>query len=168
MRHIDELDLEYPFAGGHTRQRLLIAGGYGVGFLHVVTLMKRMGIEALYRKPNTSKPEPWQRIDSHLLLKLPVTHPNQLWAMDITCIPMARGFVYLTAVVDWYSLEILSSRLSTTMDVGFCIEALEEAMARYGRLDNFKTDEGSLFTSTAFIGMLSANGIEIGMDGKGA
>ena len=168
MRRIDELHLEYPFAGSRMLQGLLIAEGHEVGRLHVATLMKRMGIEALYRKPNTSKPEPGHKIYPYLLCKLPVTRSNQVWAMDITYIPMARGFVYLTAVVDWFSRKVLSWRLSITMDVGFCIEAVEEAMARYGRPEIFNTDQGSQFTSTAFTGLLITNGIQIGMDGKGA
>jgi putative transposase len=168
MRRIDELHLDYPFAGSRMLQGLLIAEGYGVGRLHVATLMKRMGIEALYRKPNTSKPEPGHKIYPYLLRKLPVTRPNHVWAMDITYIPMARGFVYLAAVVDWFSRKVLSWKLSITMDVGFCIEAVEEAMARYGRPEIFNTDQGSQFTSMAFTGLLITNGIKISMDGKGA
>jgi putative transposase len=168
MRRIDELHLDYPFAGSRMLQGLLIAEGYGVGRLHVATLMKRMGIEALYRKPNTSKPEPGHKIYPYLLRKLPVTRSNHVWAMDITYIPMAKGFVYLTAVVDWFSRKVLSWKLSITMDVGFCIEAVEEAMARYGKPEIFNTDQGSQFTSMAFTGLLITNGIQISMDGKGA
>jgi putative transposase len=168
MRRIDELHLEYPFAGSRMLQGLLIAEGYGVSRLHVATLMKRMGIEALYRKPNTSKPEPGHKIYPYLLRKLPVTRSNQVWAMDITYIPMARSFVYLTAVVDWFSRKVLSWKLSITMDVGFCIEAVEEAMARYGRPEIFNTDQGSQFTSHEFTGLLIKNSIQISMDGKGA
>jgi putative transposase len=168
MRRIDELHLEYPFAGSRMLQGLLIAEGHEVGRLHVATLMKRMGIEALYRKPNTSKPEPGHKIYPYLLRKLPVTRSNQVWAMDITYIPMARGFVYLTAVVDWFSRKVLSWKLSITMDVGFCIEAVEEAMARYGRPEIFNTDQGSQFTSHEFTGLLIKNSIQISMDGKGA
>lgn len=130
--------------------------------------MREMGIEALYRRPNTSKPEPGHKIYPYLLRKLPVMHSNHVWAMDITYIPMARGFVYLTAVVDWFSRKVLSWRLSITMDVAFCIEAVEEAMARYGKPEIFNTDQGSQFTSTAFTGLLITNGIRISMDGKGA
>jgi putative transposase len=168
MRRIDELHLEYPFAGSRMLQGLLIAEGHEVGRLHVATLMKRMGIEALYRKPNTSKPEHGHKIYPYLLRKLPVTRSNQVWAMDITYIPMARGFVYLTAVVDWFSRKVLSWKLSITMDVGFCIEAVEEAMARYGRPEIFNTDQGSQFTSHEFTGLLIKNSIQISMDGKGA
>jgi putative transposase len=168
MRRIDELHLDYPFAGSRMLQWLLRAEGHAVGRLHVSTLMKRMGIEALYRRPNTSKPEPGHKIYPYLLRKLPVTRANHVWAMDITYIPMARGFVYLAAVVDWFSRKVLSWKLSITMDVGLCIEAVEEAMARYGRPEIFNTDQGSQFTSTAFTGLLITNGIQISMDGKGA
>jgi putative transposase len=168
MRRIDELHLDYPFAGSRMLQWLLRAEGHTVGRLHVSTLMRKMGIEALYRRPNTSKPEPGHKIYPYLLRKLPVTRPNHVWAMDITYIPMARGFVYLTAVVDWFSRKVLSWKLSITMDVGFCIEAVEEAIARYGRPEIFNTDQGSQFTSTAFTGLLITNGIQISMDGKGA
>ncbi len=181
MRRIDELHLDYPFAGSRMLQWLLRAEGHTAGRLHVATLMRKMGIEALYRRPNTSKPEPGHKIYPYLLRKLPVTRPNHVWAMDITYIPMARGFVYpladrqllaiaerLTAVVDWFSRKVLSWRLSITMDVGFCIEAVEEAMARHGKPEIFNTDQGSQFTSTAFTGRLITNGIQISMDGKGA
>jgi putative transposase len=149
-------------------QGLLLAEGYATGRLHVATLMKRMGIEALYRRPNTSKPTPGHKIFLYLLRKLPVTRPNQVWAMDITYIPMARGFVYLTAVVDWFSRKVLAWRLSITMDVSFCIEAVEEALARFGKPEIFNTDQGSQFTSREFTGLLIGAGIKISMDGKGA
>jgi putative transposase len=168
MRRIDELHLEFPFAGSRMLRDLLAAEGFTVGRLHVATLMKRMGIEALYRKPATSKPTPGHQIYPYLLRKLPITRPNQVWAMDITYIPMARGFVYLTAVVDWFSRRVLASRLSITLEAAFCIEALEEALARYGRPEIFNTDQGSQFTSTAFTEVLLKNGIAISMDGKGA
>lgn len=168
MRRIDELHLEYPFAGSRMLHGLLKAEGHVTGRLHVATLMKRMGIEALYRRPNTSKPAPGHTIFPYLLRRLPVTRPNQVWAMDITYIPMARGFVYLTAVVDWFSRKVLAWRLSITMDVAFCIEAVEEAMARFGNPDIFNTDQGSQFTSREFTGMLIGAGIQISMDGKGA
>jgi putative transposase len=130
--------------------------------------MKRMGIEALYRKPNTSKPAPGHQVYPYLLRKLPITRPNQVWAMDITYIPMARGFVYLAAVVDWFSRRVLSWRLSITLEAAFCIEALEEALARYGRPEIFNTDQGSQFTSHDFTSVLLKNEIAISMDGKGA
>ena len=134
----------------------------------VVRWRGNMGIEALYRRPNTSKPEPGHKIYPYLLRKLPVTRPNHVWAMDITYIPMARGFVYLAAVVDWFSRKVLAWKLSITMDADFCIEAVEEAMTRYGKPEIFNTDQGSQFTSTAFTGLLITNGIRISMDGKGA
>ena len=168
MRRMDELHLEFPFAGSRMLRDLLAAEGFTVGRLHVATLMKRMGIEALYRKPATSKPTPGHQIYPYLLRKLPITRPNQVWAMDITYIPMARGFVHLTAVVDWFSRRVLASRLSITLEAAFCIEALEEALARYGRPEIFNTDQGSQFTSTAFTEVLLKNEIAISMDGKRA
>lgn len=168
MRRMDELHLDYPFAGSRMLRDLLLAEGFTVGRLHVSTLMKRMGIEALYRKPNTSKPAPGHQIYPYLLRKLPVTRSNQVWAMDITYIPMARGFVYLAAVVDWFSRRVLAWRLSITLEAAFCIEAVEEALARYGRPEIFNTDQGSQFTSTAFTDVLLKNEIAISLDGKGA
>lgn len=168
MRRIDKLHLDYPFAGSRMLQSFLVREGYRIGRRHVATLMKRMGIEALYRRPSTSKPAPGHTIFPYLLRKLPVTRPNQVWATDITYIPMARGFVYLAAVVDWFSRKVLAWRLSITLDVAFCIEAVEEAITRYGRPEIFNTDQGSQFTSTAFTGLLMKNRIKISMDGKGA
>jgi putative transposase len=168
MRRIDELHLDYPFAGSRMLQGLLAAEGRMAGRLHVSTLMKRMGIEAIYRRSNTSKPEPGHKIFPYLLRKLPVTRSNQVWAMDLTYIPMARGFVYLAAVIDWFSRKVLSWRISITMDKTFCIEAVEEALARFGKPEIFNTDQGSQFTSAAFTGLLLGNGIKISMDGKGA
>ena len=147
---------------------LLAAEGSKIGRRHVKTLMKRMEIEALYRKPNTSKPAPGHKIYPYLLRNVAVTRPNQVWAMDITYIPMARGFVYLTAVVDWFSRRVLAWRLSITMEVEFCLEAVTEALARHGRPGIFNTDQGSQFTSGAFTGVLLEHGIAISMDGKGA
>jgi putative transposase len=168
MRRMDELHLAYPFAGSRMLRDLLVGEGFTVGRLHVSTLMKRMGLEALYRKPNTSKPALGHQIYPYLLRKLPITRPNQVWAMDITYIPMARGFVYLAAVVDWFSRRILAWRLSITLEAAFCIEALEEALARYGRPEIFNTDQGSQFTSHDFTSVLLKNEIAISMDGKGA
>lgn len=168
MRRIDALHLEYPFAGSRMLQGLLNAEGHVAGRLHVATLMKRMGIEALYRRPRTSKRAPGHAIFPYLLRKLPVTRPNQVWAMDITYIPMARGFVYLAAVIDWFSRKVLAWRLSITMDTAFCIEAVEDAMARFGKPEIFNTDQGSQFTSREFTGLLIAADIRISMDGKGA
>ena len=168
MRRIDELHLELPFAGSRMLRDLLAGEGIEVGRLHVATLMKRMGIEALYRKPNTSKPAPGHKIYPYLLRKLPITRPNQAWAMDITYIPMARGFVYLAAVVDWFSRRVLAWRLSITMHADFCIEALEEALASFDKPEIFNTDQGSQFTSIDFTKVLLAEKIQISMDGKGA
>jgi putative transposase len=168
MRRIDELHLDYPFAGSRMLKGLLVGEGYKTGRLHVRTLMKRMGIEAIYRRPNTSKPAPGHKIYPYLLRKLPVTRPNQVWAMDITYIPMARGFVYLAAVVDWFTRRVLAWRLSITLEVDFCIEAVEEALTRYGKPDIFNTDQGSQFTSIDFIKVLKDAEIAIYMDGKGA
>jgi putative transposase len=149
MRRMDELHLDFPFAGSRMLRDLLVAEGFTIGRRHVSTLMKRIGIEALYRKPNTSKPAPGHKIYPYLLRKRPVTRPNQVWAMDITYIPMARGFVYLAAVVDWFSRRVLAWRLSITLEVAFCMEALEEALARHGRPEIVNTDQGSQFTSHA-------------------
>jgi len=168
MRRIDELHLDYPFAGSRMLQTFLVREGYDAGRLHVATLMRRMRIEAIYRRPNTSKPAPGHMIFPYLLRKLPVTRPNQVWAMDITYIPMARGFVYLAAVVDWFSRRVLAWKLSITLETEFCLEAVEEALARYGKPEIFNTDQGSQFTSIAFTGLLLKNEIKISMDGKGA
>ena len=168
MRRIDELHLEHPFAGSRMLRDLLRQDGLNVGRKHVATLMRKMGIEALYRRPNTSRKHPAHPVYPYLLRHLAVTRPNQVWAMDITYIPMARGNVYLAAVVDWYSRRVLSWRVSITMETDFCIEAVEEAMQRHGTPDIFNTDQGSQFTSEAFTGKLLNNNIRISMDGKGA
>jgi len=168
MRRMDELHLEFPFAGSRMLRDLLNQEGTPIGRRHVATLMKRMGIEALYRKPNTSKPAPGHKIYPYLLRGLTIDRPNQVWAMDITYIPMARGFVYMAAVVDWFSRRVLSWRVSITLEAAFCIEALEEALARHGRPEIFNTDQGSQFTSKGFTDVLVENGIAISMDGKGS
>jgi putative transposase len=168
MRRIDELHLDCPFAGSRMLRDMLRREGFAIGRRHVASLMKRIGIEAIYRRPNTSKPAPGHKIYPYLLRGLKVGHPNQVWAMDITYIPMARGFVYLAAVVDWFSRRVLAWRLSITMEAAFCIEALEEALAKHGRPEIFNTDQGSQFTSTDFTGVLLNAGIAISMDGKGA
>jgi putative transposase len=168
MRRIDELHLQFPFAGSRMLRGLLAADGSKIGRRHVTTLMRRMGIEAIYRRPNTSKPAPGHRIYPYLLRGLTIEHPNQVWATDITYIPMARGFVYLAAVMDWFARRILAWRLSNTMEASFCIDAVEEALAKYGAPQIFNTDQGSQFTSAQFTGLLIDNAIEISMDGKGA
>jgi putative transposase len=167
MRRIDELHLNYPFAGSRMLRGLLWQQGLEVGRRHIKTLMRKMGIEAIYRKPNTSKPAPGHRIYPYLLRGLAVTRPNQVWAMDITYIPMAHGFVYLAAVVDWFSRRVLAWKLSITMDTSFCIEALEEALSRNEKPEIFNTDQGSQFTSEAFTERLKKNKIAISMDGRG-
>jgi putative transposase len=149
-------------------QGLLKKGGFSAGRLHVATLMKRMGIAAIYRRPNTSKPDPGHKIYPYLLRNVPIVRPNQVWAMDITYIPMARGFAYLAAVIDWFSRKVLAWKLSITLDTGFCIEAVEEALAKYGKPEVFNTDQGSQFTSLAFTELLKRHEIAISMDGKGA
>ena len=168
MRRMDELHLELPFAGSRMLRDLLNREGIQIGRRHVATLMKRMGIEALYRRPNTSKPAPGHRIYPYLLRGMTIDRPNQVWAMDITYVPMARGFVYLAAVVDWHSRRVLAWRLSITMEAAFCVEALEEALARHGRPKIFNTDQGSQFTSHDFTAVLIKAAIAISMDGKGA
>ena len=168
MRRLDELHLGYPFAGSRMLRDILRGEEIAIGRQHVATLMKHMGIEAIYRRPNTSKPAPGHKIYPYLLRGLTVERPNQVWAMDITYIPMARGFVYLAAVVDWFSRRVLAWRLSITMAADFCLDAVEEALAKHGRPEIFNTDQGSQFTSTEFAGLLQDNEIAISMDGKGS
>ena len=168
MHRIDALHLDYPFAGSRMLRDLLRGEGVVIGRELVATMMRRMAIEAIYRKPNTFKAALGHKIYPYLLRGLTIYRANQVWAMDITYIPMARGFVYLAAVVDWFSRRVLSWRLSITMDVDFCLEAVEEALARYGRPEIFNTDQGSQFTSAAFTGLLQGNAIAISMDGRGA
>ena len=167
MRRLDALHLEHPFAGARMLRDLLRQEGPAVGRKHVATLMRKMGIEALYRRPNTSRKHPQHAVYPYLLRHLPITRPNQVWAMDITYIPMARGFVYLAAVMDWYSRRVLAWRVSITMDTDFCVAAVEEAIERYGTPEIFNTDQGSQFTSATFTGLLQEHGIRISMDGKG-
>ena len=168
MRRIDELHLEHPFAGSRMLRDLLRAEGITIGRLAVATLMRRMGIEALYRRPRTSKPAPGHTIHPYLLRGLVVDRPNQVWAMDITYVPMARGFVYLAAVVDWFSRRVLAWKLSITLETEFCLDAVNEALAGHGKPEIFNTDQGSQFTSAAFTGMLQDQAIAISMDGRGA
>jgi putative transposase len=168
MRRIDQLHLEFPFAGSRMLRGLLAAEGCKIGRRHVKTLMRRMGIEALYRRPRTTKPEPGHKIYPYLLRGIEITQPNQVWAMDITYIPMERGFVYLAVVLDWFSRRVLSWSVSITMEASFCVETLQDALARHGKPDIFNTDQGSQFTGAAFTGVLIKNGIAISMDGKGA
>ena len=168
MRRLDQLHLDFPFAGSRMLRDLLRQDGTAIGRERVRTLMRRMGIEALYRRPNTSKPAPGHMIFPYLLRGLAIDRANQVWAMDITYIPMAKGFVYLAVVLDWYSRRVLSWRLSITLTTDFCLEAVEEALAKYGRPEIFNTDQGSQFTSNDFVGLMLAHRIEISMDGKGS
>ena len=149
-RQIDRLHLEFPFAGARMLRRLLAAKGSKAGRRHIKTLMRRMGIEALYRRPRTTKPEPGHKVYPYLLRGMEIVRPNQVWTMDITYIPMAKGFVYLAAVLDWFSRRVLSWRVSITMEASFCVEALEDALARHGRPEIVNTDQGSQFTGTDF------------------
>jgi putative transposase len=168
MKQIDKLHTEFPFAGSRMLRRLLAADGSKVGRRHVKTLMDRMGIEALYRRPRTTKPEPGHKIYAYLLRGVEVTRPNQVWAMDITYVPMAKGFVYLAVVLDWFSRRVLSWRVSITMGASFCIETLEDALATHDKPDIFNTDQGSQFTCEAFTDVLHKHAVKISMDGKGA
>ena len=168
MRKIDKLHTARPFAGSRMLRDMLRLDGEKVGRRHVSTLMKKMGIEALYRKPNTSKRHPGHKIYPYLLRGLDINRPNQVWATDITYLPVAKGFAYLTVILDWYSRKVLSWRVSNTMDNSFCLDALEEAIARYGTPEIFNTDQGSQFTSNAFTGKLKEYNVRISMDGKGS
>ncbi len=168
MRRIDALHLEHPYAGARMLRDMLQREGVAVGRKHVATLMRRMGIAALYCRPSTSKRHPGHKIYPYLLRGLTITRPNHVWAMDITYIPMAKGFVYLAAVVDWATRKVLAHRVSITMDADFCIAAVEEAIAKYGKPEIVNTDQGSQFTSEAFTGLLKQHATAISMDGKGA
>jgi len=167
MRSIDELHMKHPFMGSRSIRDQLQDKGYQVGRQHVSTLMKKMGIAALYKKPRLSKPHPDHKVYPYLLRGMEITRANHVWAADITYLPMARGFCYLVAIMDWASRKVLAWRLSNTLDASFCVEALQEALARYGVPEIFNTDQGSQFTSDAFIGILESYGISISMDGKG-
>jgi len=168
MRRIDALHLEHPFMGARMLRDSLRREGFEVGRKHVATLMARMGVEPLYRRPRTTRKHPGHRVYPYLLRGLRIERANQVWAMDITYIAMARGFVYLAAVVDWASRRVLAHRVSISMDAEFCREALEEALARYGCPQIFNSDQGSQFTAEAFTEILDQRGIRISMDGKGA
>ena len=167
MRLIDEIHLKYPFWGSRNIRDELRDLGYPVGRNHIRTLMRKMGVQAHYRRPKTSKPAPGHKIYPYLLRNLEITRPNQVWAADITYLPMARGFCYLMAIMDLFSRRVLSWRLSNTLDVSFCLEALSEALDLYGPPDIFNSDQGSQFTSDAFTGLLLDNEVNISMDGKG-
>jgi len=166
-RRIDELFTRWPFLGSRRSTEMLRAEGQPINRKRVQRLMRRMGIAALGPKPRTTRPAPGHKIYPYLLRDVTVDRPNQVWAADITYLPLGRGFLYLVAVMDWASRAVLSWRLSNTMDVSFCVSALEEALARFGRPEIFNTDQGSQFTSAAFTGTLAAAGIRISMDGRG-
>src|SRR5215472_14615537 len=167
MRRIDELFTTWPFLGSRRMTAMLRAEGSAVNRKRVQRLMRKMGIAALGPKPRTTTPAPGHKIYPYLLRDLEIGRPNQVWAADITYIPVGRGFLYLVAVIDWASRAVLAWRLSNTMDTSFCVSALEEALARFGKPEIFNTDQGSQFTSAAFTGTLMAAGIKISMDGRG-
>ena len=167
MRKIDEQFLETPFYGSRQMARHLRRQGYPIGRKRIRRLMRTMGISAIYQTPRTSKPHPEHKIYPYLLRNVSITRPDHAWCADITYIPMRRGFLYLVAIMDWASRSVLAWRLSNSMDPSFCVEALEEAIARYGKPEIFNTDQGSQFTSYEFTQVLKDNGIAISMDGKG-
>lgn len=167
MRRIDELHLQYPFAGARMLRDVLRREGYSVGRRHVATLMRRMEITAIARPPRTSQRHPAHRIHPDLLRGLAIARPNHVWAADITYIPMRRGFVYLFAVLDWASRRVLAWRLANTLTTDFCLDAVREAITHYGCPEIFNTDQGCQFTSLEFTGLLKDHGIQISMDGRG-
>ena len=167
MRRIDEMYLKRPFYGSRRLRDWLQDEGITVNRKRVQRLMRQMGMVAIYPKARTSKPGKGHKIYPYLLRNLKIDRPNQMWATDVTYIPMAKGFVYLVAIMDWYSRKVLSWRLSTTMDTEPCVAALEEALARYGSPEIFNTDQGAVFTSEDFTGVLKQAGVDISMDGKG-
>lgn len=166
-RRIDELFTAWPFLGSRQMTAMLKAEGERINRKRVQRLMRQMGIAALGPKPNTSKAAPGHQIYTYLLRNMTIERPNQVWAADITYLPIARGFLYLVAIIDWASRAVLAWRISNTMDVSFCLATLDDALARYGRPEIFNTDQGSQFTSAAFTGALAAAGINISMDGRG-
>jgi putative transposase len=167
MRLIDEQFLETPYYGARQMARHLRRQGYWVNRKRIRRLMQKMGLIAIYQKPNTSKSHPEHKVYPYLLRGLEITKPNQVWCADVTYIPMRKGFLYFVAIMDWYSRRVLSWRLSNTMDSEFCVEALQEAMAKYGKPDIFNTDQGSQFSSLEFTETLKEADISISMDGKG-
>jgi len=166
MRIMDKAHLDHPYLGSRGMRNELRNNDHPVGRTHVRTLMRKMGIEALYKKPRLSRSHPGHRIYPYLLKGLDITKANHVWCSDITYIPMARGFCYLTAIMDWASRKVLSFKLSNTLDNSFCMDALEEAMIKYGRPEIFNTDQGSQFTSLDFTNILTDNNIRISMDGR--
>ena len=167
MRKIDELYLQNPSLGSRSISRQLDRQGITANRKKVQRLVRLMGIEAVYPKPRTSRPHPEHKVYPYLLRGLTINRPNQVWATDITYIPMAKGFMFLVAIMDWHSRKILSWRISNTLETAFCIEALEEALSRYGKPEIFNTDQGSQFTSNTFTKILIDNKVAISMDGRG-
>jgi putative transposase len=167
MKRLDEIFLDVPFFGARQMARMLRREGYWVNRKRIVRLMRKMGLEAVYRRPNTSRPHPEHKIFPYLLRDMAITRANQVWCTDVTYIPMRRGFLYLVAIMDWHSRKVLSWQLSNSMDASFCVEALSEALERYGTPEIFNTDQGSQFTSTEFVGVLENAGVRVSMDGRG-
>lgn len=167
MRLIDEQYLKTPTWGSRSMRNHLRRRGYKINRKRVQRLMRLMGLEAIYPKPKTSRPHPAHNVYPYLLRNITVDRPNQAWTADITYIPMSRGFMYLVAVMDWYSRKVLSWRVSNTLDAEFCIEAVEEALSRYGAPEIFNTDQGAQFTSAGFTDLLKSNDVRISMDGRG-
>jgi len=167
MKRLDEIFLDAPFFGARQMARMLRREGHWVNRKRVVRLMRKMGLEAVYRRPNTSRPHPEHKIFPYLLRDMAITRSNQVWCADVTYIPMRRGYLYFVAIMDWHSRKVLSWRLSNSMDASFCVEALSDALERYGTPEIFNTDQGSQFTSAEFVGVLENAGVRISMDGRG-
>lgn len=167
MRRIDELHLKFPFAGARMLRDMLNGEGIEIGRKHAGTLMRKMEVAAIYRKRNTSAPHPEHAVYPYLLKSLTIDRANQVWATELTYIPMKRGFVYLVAILDWATRKVLAHRVSISMTTDFCVEALEEAIEKFGTPEIFNTDQGSQFTSADFMNVLKDQGIQISMDGKG-
>ena len=167
MRLLDKIHLEMPFYGSRKMTAQLRREGHAVNRKRVRRLMRHMGLQTIYRRPRTTVPHPGHKMYPYLLRGVAVTRPDQVWAADITYVPMARGFMYMVAIIDWHSRKVLAYRVSNTMEAGFCVEALREALARFGRPEIFNTDQGSQFTGSAFTGVLETAGVSISMDGKG-
>ena len=167
MTVIDTTFLDCPWYGSRQMARHLRRAGHEVGRRRARRLMAKMGLTPIYQRPRTSDPHPQHRVYPYLLRKLTIERPNHVWCADVTYIPMRRGFLYLVAIMDWATRKVLAWRLSNTMDAGFCVAALEEALARFGKPEIFNTDQGSQFTSTEFVGLLQGHGIQVSMDGKG-
>ena len=167
MAEIDRQFMDMPYLGSRRMAEVLCRQGWSVGRKRVARLMRLMGLEALYRRPRTTVPHPEHRVYPYLLRGLTIDQPNQVWAADITYLPMPKGFLYMVAIMDWHSRKVLSWKLSNTMDAEFCVEALKEALDVYGKPEIFNTDQGSQFTSLDFTGVLQDAGVRISMDGKG-